>query len=97
MIGSVTERESEWSRSDVESLIAFMESQRVGPHGHPMDEAVSPDGDPSNRDRKWDWHVPLPTMDFAQAALDRAKDGYKKSYPDADLGALRWRVEKRER
>lgn len=97
LVGSVTEREPEWSREDVEALIALMEAKRVGPHGHPMDEAVSRDGDPSNPDRKWDWVVPLPTVDFPQQALDREKKRYSKSYPDAEVEALRWRVEKRER
>lgn len=94
---SVTEREPEWSRADVESLIAFREAQRVGPHGHEMSVAVDPLGDPSNPAREWDWVVPLPVKDFAQEALDREKKRYSDTYPDADMGALRWRVEKRQR
>lgn len=96
LVGSVTEREPEFSREDVEAFIAYKESLRVGPHGHPMSEAVSPLGDPSNPNREWDWNVPLPVKDFAQDALDRAKKRYKDQYPDADLGALRWLVEKRD-
>lgn len=97
LVGSVTERDPEFSRTDVEALIAYLETKRVGPHGHPMSEAVSPSGDPSNPAREWDWHVPLPTLDFAQAELDRVKKQYKDQYPDADTGALLWRVEKRAR
>lgn len=97
LIGSVVEREPEWSREDVEAMVALMESKRIGPHGHPMDEAVSRDGDPSNPDRKWDYVVPLPTVDFAQRALDVTKQKYQKQYPDADLGSLLWKVEKRDR
>lgn len=96
LVGSVTEREPEWSRTDVESLIALLEAQRVGAHGHPMDEATSRDGDPSNPERKWDWHVPLPTKDFAQEALDLRKKQYREAYPDADLSSMLWRVEKRD-
>lgn len=94
--GSVTEQEPEFSREDVEAFIALLEAKRVGPHGHPMSEAVSPLGDPSNPAREWDWNVPLPVKDFAQDALDRAKKRYKDQYPDADLGALRWLVEKQD-
>lgn len=94
LVGSVTERDPEFSRVDVEALLAYTESQRVGQHGHPMSEAISPLGDPSNPDREWDWHVPLPVKDFAQDELDRVKKRYKDAYPDADLGSLLWRVEK---
>lgn len=97
LVGSVTEREPEWSRADVEALIALLEAQRVGAHGYPVSEAVSPLGDPSNPDREWDWVVPLPTKDFAQAELDRVRNQYRESYPDADLSSLLWRVEKRTR
>ena len=94
LVGSVTEQEPEWRRPDVEALIAHAESKRVGPHGHPMDVALSPDGDPSNPDRKWDWFVPLPPLDFAQAELDRVTKGYAEKYPDANMNALRFRVER---
>lgn len=97
LVGAVTEREPEFSRVDVEAFVALLESKRVGPHGHPMSEAVSPLGDPSNPAREWDWRVPLPVKDFAQDALDREKKRYKEAYPDADLGSLMWLVEKQER
>ena len=96
VVGSVTTREPEWCRADVEALLAFIESGRVGPHGHPLSEAMSRDGDPSNPDATIRWHVPLPSIDFAQQALDREKRAYAKKYPDADMNALRWRVEKQE-
>lgn len=97
LVGTWTERESEFSRTDVEALIAFIEKGRVGPHGHPMSEATAREGDPSNHDREWDWFVDLPEVDFAQRALDQAKATYRQDFPDADMGALLWRVEKRER
>lgn len=97
LLGSWTEREPEWSRADVEALIAYKESQRTGPHGHPMDVATSRAGDPANPTREWDWHVPLPTLDYATSALEKAKSKYKKNYPDADMSALMWRVEQKKR
>lgn len=95
LVGSVTEREQEWARSDVESLIAFMQSKQVGPHGFPMDIATSPLGDPSNPDREWEWHVPLPSLDYPSRELAKAQKKYSDAYPDADLSALLWRVERR--
>lgn len=95
LVGSWVEREPEWSRADVEALVALLESRRVGAHGFALSEATSRDGDPSNPEREWDWHVPLPTFDFAQAALDREKKRYLEAYPDADFDAMLWRVEKR--
>lgn len=96
LVGSVTEREPEFSREDVEAFIALMESQRVGPHGHPMSEATSPLADPSNPNRKWEYVTPLPEVDFATAAKNATIDKYRAAYPDADMSSLLWRVEKRE-
>lgn len=95
LVGSVVEREAEFSRVDVESLIAYVESQRVGSHGYPMSEATSPDGNPSSADRKWDWVVGLPDRDFVHQALNSAKKAYREAYPDAEMDSLLWRVEKR--
>lgn len=97
LIGAWVEREPEFSRDDVQALIAFIEMGRVGPHGHPMNEATAREGDPSNNEREWDWFVDLPEVDFAQRALDQAREAYKQTYPDADMGSLKWRVEKRLR
>ena len=97
LAGSWVEREPEFSRADVEALIAFIEKGRVGSHGYPMSEATAREGDPSNHDREWDWFVDLPEVDFAQRALDQARESYKQMYPDADMGARLFRVEKRYR
>lgn len=96
LVGSVTEREPEWSRSDVEALDALRQARAsIGAHGFPMDEALSPDGDPSSWDSTYEWVAMPPVVDHAQAALDRSITAYRKKYPDADMGALRWRLEKR--
>lgn len=96
LVGAVTEREPEWSSSDRESLLALLEASRVGPHGHPMSEATSPLADPSNWDREYEYVVPPPALDFAQDALNKRKQAYRDQYPDKDLSALVWRVERRE-
>ena len=96
LVGSVTEREPEWSRADVEALDAIRQARAmVGPHGYPMDVAMSPEGDRSSWESKYEWVVGPPVVDHAQAALDRTIAAYKKKYPNAEMGALRWRVEKR--
>lgn len=99
LVRSVTVREPEWSDGERAALLNFMAEDRAprGAHGHLLSDAMSPDGDPASWGAGYVWHVPDPSVDFAQQALDRAKDAYQKSYPDADLGSLLWRVEKRER
>lgn len=97
LVGSVTERESEWSHDDVIALLALKEMQRVGPHGHPIADAISELGNPANHEREWDWVVDLPVTDFAQLALNKAKADYQSIYPDADTSYLKWSVEKRLR
>lgn len=97
LVAAVTEQEPEWSRADVESLIAYAETKRVGAHGHPMSDAVSRLGDPSNPQREWDWVVPLPMKDFAQEALNSEVKRYRDAYPDADITSLKFAVEKRYR
>ena len=94
LIGSVTEREPEWSRADVEALVAHRERGRVGPHGQPMSEATSQLANPSNRERGWDYEVDVYT-DFAQQKLTQEKDAFKRAYgDDADMSALAWIVRK---
>lgn len=94
MIFSETTREPEFSRADVESMIAFIESQRVGHHGQPMSEATSPLADPLNRDRRWKY-VAEPWTDFADQALERAKKKFRAEHGDAvDLDGVIWQVRK---
>lgn len=96
LVGSVTEREPEWSRTDVEALIAFLENGRVGPHGQPMSEATSPLANPGNPDRQWGYEVDVYT-DFAAQAEQREREAFKKAYgDDVDMSALRWIVRKVE-
>ncbi len=94
MTAAIEEREPEWSRSDVEALLAIIEMQRVGPHGQPMVEATSPLASPLNKDREWRYEVDVYT-DFAAQELEKAKEAYKREYgDDADMSALNWVVRK---
>lgn len=95
---SVTYREQEWTDSQVLALIAAEEKRlSAGDHGQPLDEAMSPDADPSSWDSTYEYVVPPPVRDFAQKALSDAQDAYRKKYPDADMSSLKWRVERREK
>lgn len=97
VVAATTEREPEWSRDDVEALLAFVELGRVSSHGQPMNEATSPKGNPQNPDREWDYEVDVYT-DFAQQALNLEKEAFKRAYgDDADMSTLAWIVRKVER
>lgn len=97
LITSITEREPEWCRADVEALIAYIEMGRVGPHGQPMSEATSWEANPSNKDRTIGYEVDVQT-DFAAVALSEFKKAYKKQYgDDADMENLRFIVKKIDR
>lgn len=96
LVTSITEREPEWCRADVEGLIAFLELGRVGPHGQPMSEATSPLANPSNLAREWDYAVDVRT-DFAARRLNETKQAMKLRYgDDLDLEELRFTVRKVE-
>lgn len=99
LVRSVTVAEPEWSADDLLLLRGHLQDERVtrGTHGHPLHEAMSPDADPARWDGKYRYVVPSPVRDFAQQALDNARNDYAKRFPDADLSALRWRVEKVDR
>lgn len=77
----MVEREPEFSRTDVEALIAYLEKYRVGAHGQPMSEATSPLADPSNPDREWGYEAVVWT-DFAARALSEKRRAYQDRYGD---------------
>jgi hypothetical protein len=68
------ERESQWTPEQVALVMGVRAYEKtIGPHGFPMDEATSPDADPSNRDNKYfrrvDDHAGRPVRSFATAGL----------------------------
>lgn len=105
------EREPEWT-ADQLALVLGVEAYdaSLGRHGQPMDEALSPDSDPSNRNGKRVYRagVPVvtpegnviyaPLVDYAQRSQDEAMENYKKSAGDgASLSGLVFPVEVIER
>ncbi|MBB4072044.1 hypothetical protein [Canibacter oris] len=96
LIGAKTYREPEWCQADVSSLLAYVESQRLGSHGQPMSEAISPLADPSNPEQAWDYEVSV-YMDFAQRRLEQFQKAFRAQYgDDADSSAYRFIVKKKD-
>lgn len=63
-----------------------------------MSEATSPDADPANRDGKYFYEAGLPIVDYAQQAIDDARDEYRERYKDARTpNGLIWTAERVER
>lgn len=105
------ERESEWTPEQVALVMGVEEYERsLGRHGQPMDEAMSPDSDPSNRNGARIYKAGVPTVtpegkviyaplvDYAQRAQDDAMEAYKKSAGEsANLSGLVFPVEVIER
>lgn len=90
---TIVTRESEWDDGQVALLIASKQLRTdVGSHGHPMSEAMSPLADP-NRVEGWHYvahvHRDWAAKEIADKQAKRAKD-----FPDADLSADIWTVEK---
>ena len=83
----MTVTEPRFTRAEVDLLIASRrrDQEPRGAHGYTIAEAT----DPANQ---YAFEVPLPTTDFAQDALNRAKESYRKRYKDADMSALLFKV-----
>jgi hypothetical protein len=84
----VTVTESRFTVQDKMVLLASRRADQVprGSHGFTLEEAT----DPANQYR---FKADLPTTDFAAKALKTAQDAYEKTYPDADMSSLLWRVD----
>lgn len=105
------EREPEWTPDQVSLVLGVQAYERsLGPHGQPIDEAWSPESDPSNRNgvRIYKAGMPVvtpegntiyaPLVDYAQRAQDEAMENYKKSAGDgANLSGLVFPVQVIER
>lgn len=90
----VTRRESEFSDTDREMLLAYKQQQAtLLPHGQPMDEATDPRADPNYYgDDAYRYEVRY-AVDQAQAAIDREKA--KPEFKDVDLRPyIFWAVRK---
>lgn len=104
-------REPEWTPDQVALVLAVEEYERsLGRHGQPLDEAMSPESDPSNPrgKRYYVAGVPVvtpegrtvraPLVDWVERAEAQAMQQYKESAgDDADLSGLVFPVQVVER
>lgn len=86
---SVTVSEPRFTPDEVELLLSSRrdENRPRGAHGYTIAEAT----DPKNRGR---FHVSDPLRDYAQQAVDQAREKYRKTWgEDAEMGSLYFRAE----
>lgn len=88
---AVTVREPEYSPWDRAALLADVADSKIprGAHNLPLSETT----DPRNQ---FAYEMEPPTMDWAQKVLDDAQEAYRKKNPNAPMGALLWKVKRRE-
>lgn len=86
----MTATEPRFTRREVALLLASRRAEKIprGRHGLTLQEAT-------DRENEYAYTVPLPTTDFAAKAIADAQEKYRKDWPDAQLDALLWRVEKK--
>jgi hypothetical protein len=91
LVGSVSEREPEWSRDELDMMLAYERVMAdMGPHGHPMSEATDPQANPA-AEGGWVYKAnSYPKTDYAARAIDRARDAYYKANPDVDRAGDVW-------
>jgi hypothetical protein len=95
---ALSTREPEFSEDDVALLLAHIRHQRsIQPHGYTLDEAISPEADPSNRKGAYYFRAGAPYIDFAEKARLDEQRKFREAYPDADLSAYIFPIEKVER
>jgi hypothetical protein len=97
--GVTTHREAEFNTAQVNLLLAHRRAMAdFGPHGQPMSEATDPAANPA-ADGGWHYEATRNgVMDYAQLAINEARDAYFKQYgdklTDAQKAAKQWRVQK---
>lgn len=92
---TVVQQETEWPPDQVDALLGYLAYKAdLGPHGQPLSESMSPDGDAQNWNSKWFYEVGMPAVDHADKAVAEARKKYLKANPDADLSYVRFPVKK---
>ena len=95
--GFLIETEPEFDDEQRELLLAsrLIEAD-TGRYGESQSEAFSPDADPNNPKAKIRYKVGLPSVNFAEKAVQDAQDAYRKKYPDANTNGFYWIPERVE-
>lgn len=88
--GFFVEREPEFTAEDVRLFEAARQAEEsISPRGIPVADEV----DPANMQRfRVSTPDGLPVTNWAVEAQNRARDAYKKTYPEADVSAKFWPV-----
>lgn len=85
----MTAREPEFTSSETALFLAYqLQKADLGPHGIPMSEAM----DPANEHAFTAANGGVPSIDFAEKAIEDAKDAYYDSWPDANRNGHMWGV-----
>ncbi|MBL5975374.1 MAG: hypothetical protein D3X82_16900 [Candidatus Leucobacter sulfamidivorax] len=90
-------REPEWDDEQRAYVVEYLAwRRRIGPHGHPMDEATSPLADPANENAQWRYYAdPLPIVDYAMREREMAREAYKKQIgEEGSMAGLIFTVER---
>lgn len=89
----MTVREPEYSDRDRALLLASWDAEHEprGSHGIPMKEATDSANNPYSTESTGKF-VAEPVIDFAQDAIDRAREARKKLVKPEDDWALLWKV-----
>lgn len=87
---TVTRREPEFTRVEVDKLIASAELEAdMNPYGIPYADATA-------RENEHAFEAdPIPTIDFSAKAIGDAQDAYYKQWPDVSTHGHLWRVKKK--
>lgn len=97
LVSSVTRREPEFSQADTAVLLAYLAHRdSIGQYGENIEEAMSADADPRDRNAKYRY-VASTAINAAAEAVDRAKAEYEKARPDDPQYGYRWSVRRVEK
>lgn len=111
LVSTRVERDPEWTPDQLAVALAIEANDRtLGPHGHPIDEATSPEADPMNRRGSYAYKagvltttpeglfVYAPLIDFAQKAGMDAEDKWREAAgPNANSNGMTWPITRVER
>lgn len=87
---TVTRREPEFTRNEVDKLIASAELEAdMNAYGIPYSEATARENEHAFAAE------PIPTIDFSAKAIGDAQDAYYKQWPDVSRNGHLWRVRKK--
>lgn len=86
-------REPEYTDRDRALLLASWDAEHEprGPHGIPVKEATDPANNPFSTESTGKF-VAEPVIDFAQDAIEKAKEARRKQVSAEDDWAIFWRV-----